>query len=113
MRKFVIEGQIYSLGYHSGFVYVIVGSYEHDDSIVPTMLEVGGTIKEYLNELYDTDYAEKYMRKRFTYTSWCSLVRVEVLNSVGQVIKTGCQGTDFRKWIGEPDFVLAEQEVLD
>lgn len=111
MRKFVVEGQVYSLGYHNGFAYVIVESYEHDDSIAPTMLEVGGTVKEYLNELYDTDYEEKYMRKRFTFTNWCTLVRVEVLNRAGHVVKKVEQDSDFWSWIDNPDIVPQEQEI--
>lgn len=68
----------------------------------PVMLTVIGSFQKYIKELTGHDYEEKYMKKKFTYTSWCDLESIEILDKKGKTIKTIFRDTpekDFTKWI--------------
>ncbi|MCM1289619.1 MAG: hypothetical protein NC132_03090 [Corallococcus sp.] len=78
-------------------VYILVNKL-FDATQAPVLLEVFGQLEHYVQEVGNTDFEERYMTKRFTYDSFCTLVTIEVLNKNGSVVKTVEIDTPPKQW---------------
>ena len=79
---------------------IINDSWDNEQS--PVMLTVIGSFQKYIKELDGHDYEERYMKKKFTYTPWCDLELIEVIDKDGNTVKTISINTpeeEFSKWI--------------
>lgn len=72
----------------------------NDPDKAPAMLKVYGNIANYIYELYGTDRAERYARKRFTFSSFCTLTKIEVLDG-DKIVKTVTESGGYLPFIGE------------
>lgn len=71
----------------------------YDPYKAPTMLNTYGNLASYISELYGTDGKERYMRKRFTFSPFCTIKKIEVLDG-DKIVKTVCESGDYHPFIG-------------
>lgn len=101
MKEYKVKGNIGSVHCRNGEISVIINDLRNVEQ-APVLLTVIGSIKEYINEIEGTDYEEKYMRKIFTYTSWCDLEKIEVLDENEKIVKTITSNTskeEYSNWL--------------
>lgn len=101
MRLYTVVGNITSAFHGEGNITVIINDIQNRKQ-PPVMLTAIGAFQKYIEKLNEKDYEEKYMKKKFTFTPWCDLDQIEVMDEDGKIIKIISRTTPeeiFTQWI--------------
>ena len=101
MKEYKVTGNISHIEC-SHFQSLIRIDDSRNEEQAPVLLTAIGNIEAYIDDVTSTDYEEKYMRKVFTYTEWCDIEKIEVLNEKDEVVKTITRATkkdEYSKWL--------------
>lgn len=105
-RIFTYTGYIRSIKSKSWSLEVMEIVCQADEETAPIMLEVKGEIKQYLEELHETQFREARLRMTFHFNEWCELLAIDLLDNAGAVVKQIKPGVEWRPFIGEVGAVI-------
>ena len=87
MKLYKVKGNVGGTSQNGNYMYITVHNIYNNEQ-APVMLEVLGNFKDYINELNGGDSEERYAKKVFYYDWFCTLMKIEVLDENGKVVKT-------------------------
>lgn len=106
-RIFTYTGHIRSIkskSWSPEIMEIVCRGPEYGDA--PAMFEVKDEIKQYLEDLHGTQFAETYMCMTFHFNEWCELLAIDLLDDNGKVVKQVKPGVEWRPFIGEVGAVI-------